>query len=115
MSKLQSLNKYIMTSQVWKSIFRYDFEDTPANHGKVIRTNVLLHRHPIRIPKHALKIRFTWCMVVVTIVLLIWALMMDAPLGEIATPSRTENPAKAPWYLFFIRQSGSCGQSLENG
>lgn len=28
----------------------------------MIRSNVFLHLHPLRIPKHALKIRFTWCL-----------------------------------------------------
>lgn len=44
------------------------------------------------------------CAVVVTIVLILWSLGMDAPLGEIATPSRTENPAKAPWYFIGLQE-----------
>lgn len=44
------------------------------------------------------------CMVFVTIVLIIWSLWLDAPLGEIATPSRTENPAKAPWYFIGLQE-----------
>jgi quinol-cytochrome oxidoreductase complex cytochrome b subunit len=62
MSEKKTLTERIMASQIWKSIFRHDFEDTPANRGKVIRSNVFLHLHPLRIPKHAMKIRFTWCM-----------------------------------------------------
>ncbi len=44
------------------------------------------------------------CAVVVMLVLIVWALWLDAPLGEIATPSRTENPAKAPWYFIGLQE-----------
>lgn len=44
------------------------------------------------------------CMIVITIGLIIWSLCLDAPLGEIATPSRTENPAKAPWYFIGLQE-----------
>ncbi len=44
------------------------------------------------------------CMIVVMAVLIIWALWMNAPLNEIATPTRTENPAKAPWYFIGLQE-----------
>ncbi len=44
------------------------------------------------------------CMIVVMAVLILWSLGIDAPLGEIATPSRTENPAKAPWYFIGLQE-----------
>lgn len=44
------------------------------------------------------------CAVLVMALLIVWALWLDAPLGEIATPSRTENPAKAPWYFIGLQE-----------
>ena len=44
------------------------------------------------------------CAVAVTVGLIVWSLWLDAPLGEIATPSRTENPAKAPWYFIGLQE-----------
>ena len=44
------------------------------------------------------------CMVFITVLLLLWSLGIDAPLSEIATPSRTENPAKAPWYFIGLQE-----------
>ncbi len=44
------------------------------------------------------------CAVAIMALLIIWALWFDAPLGEIATPSRTENPAKAPWYFIGLQE-----------
>jgi len=39
-----------------------------------------------------------------SIVLLVWALAVDAPLLELADPGRTENPAKAPWYFVGLQE-----------
>ncbi len=54
--------KKITDSQLWKSIFRHSYEDVSRNKILQVRSNVFLHLHPARLPKHALKIRFVWCM-----------------------------------------------------
>lgn len=40
----------------------------------------------------------------VSVGLLLWALLADAPLGAEADPGRTENPAKAPWYFVGLQE-----------
>lgn len=40
----------------------------------------------------------------VSVVLLVWALAMNAPLLAEADPVRTENPAKAPWYFVGLQE-----------
>src|SRR5919199_3095028 len=40
----------------------------------------------------------------VTIVLILWALLIDAPLEEPANPTRTPNPSKAPWYFLGLQE-----------
>lgn len=52
----------IRRSQVWKSIFRHPPPVDRPNRVKVILANLILHLHPVAIPKHALRFRFTWCM-----------------------------------------------------
>lgn len=44
------------------------------------------------------------CMVIATIVLVIWSLWLDAPLEEPANPARTPNPSKAPWYFLGLQE-----------
>jgi quinol-cytochrome oxidoreductase complex cytochrome b subunit len=39
-----------------------------------------------------------------SIVLITLALLFDAPLEEIADPTRTPNPAKAPWYFLGLQE-----------
>jgi len=52
----------VTKSQVWKSMFRHDYRDTPRNRSLQILNNVFLHLHPVRVARHATKVRFTWCM-----------------------------------------------------
>jgi hypothetical protein len=39
-----------------------------------------------------------------TIILIIWALFMNAPLLEVANPGISENPSKAPWYFVGLQE-----------
>ncbi len=49
-------------SLVWRSIFRTDFPETRSQRIKAVLNNVFLHLHPARLPRHAIKLRYTWCM-----------------------------------------------------
>lgn len=40
----------------------------------------------------------------VSILLLVWSLVIDAPLLPEANPGKTENPAKAPWYFVGLQE-----------
>jgi hypothetical protein len=40
----------------------------------------------------------------VLVLLMVWALLVDAPLRAEADPSWTENPAKAPWYFLGLQE-----------
>lgn len=44
------------------------------------------------------------CMVGLTAFLLIWALLLKAPLEEFASPVKTPNPSKAPWYFLGLQE-----------
>jgi quinol-cytochrome oxidoreductase complex cytochrome b subunit len=44
------------------------------------------------------------CSLVIVLLLLVWALLVDAPLEEPANPTRTPNPSKAPWYFLGLQE-----------
>jgi hypothetical protein len=44
------------------------------------------------------------CMVVVTALLIVWALALPAPLEEPANATKTPNPSKAPWYFLGLQE-----------
>ena len=37
--------------------------------------------------------------IICTIILIVWSILLDAPLEELSDPTMTPNPAKAPWYF----------------
>ncbi len=40
----------------------------------------------------------------VIVLLIVWSLLVDAPLEEPANPTRTPNPSKAPWYFLGLQE-----------
>jgi len=43
-------------------------------------------------------------MILLTIVLIVWAIVFKAPIEEPANPARTPNPSKAPWYFLGLQE-----------
>ncbi len=44
------------------------------------------------------------CMVVLTAILILWAIALRAPLEEAASSVKTPNPSKAPWYFLGLQE-----------
>lgn len=42
--------------------------------------------------------------IIVTFILMVWSITLNAPLEEPANPSLTMNPAKAPWYFVGLQE-----------
>ena len=59
----------VKSSYVWKSAFRHEYQDTYRNRVLQVSSNVFLHLHPTKIRRHALRLRFTWCMGGITFLL----------------------------------------------
>ena len=60
--KKKSILDYLNESMVWKSIFRSGVPRTRRQRMYAVLGNVFLHLHPARLPKHAVKVGYTWCM-----------------------------------------------------
>ncbi len=44
------------------------------------------------------------CAIIITVLLVVWSIVIDAPLEEPANPSVTPNPSKAPWYFLGLQE-----------
>ena len=44
------------------------------------------------------------CGLLMIVLLIVWSLLVDAPLEEPANPTRTPNPSKAPWYFLGLQE-----------
>src|SRR5438093_407778 len=62
MSGWDEIKRQITESQVWQSIFRHGYDDTPRNRILMVSGNVWLHLHPSKVRRHATRLRFTRCM-----------------------------------------------------
>jgi quinol-cytochrome oxidoreductase complex cytochrome b subunit len=81
---LDQMKRNIVDSQVWRSMFRHGYEDTPRNRVLMVVDNLWLHLHPTKIRRHAIRIRFTWCMGGITFLLFLYLTItrvFDAPFG----------------------------------
>src|SRR5712671_2244808 len=91
MSKWDEIKQQITESQVWQSIFRHGYDDTPRNRILMVSGNVWLHLHPSKVRKHATRLRFTWCMggitflmFLVTVVTGVYLMFYYRPTAEYA-------------------------------
>ena len=60
--KLRQLQKAIVKSQIWKSIFRVGLPTDNRKRALAMLGNVVLHLHPIKVKKSGLRMSYTWCM-----------------------------------------------------
>lgn len=60
-------------------------------------------RDRIQVWPYLVKKEFLVC-IGVTIGLIVWGLITDAPLEEFANPNVTPNPSKAPWYFLGLQE-----------
>ena len=59
---MNGLFRKVAKTQVWRSIFRHTYTDTPRNRVLSVVSNVVLHLHPVTIPRVAIRIRHTFCL-----------------------------------------------------
>ena len=52
---------------------------------------------------YLLRIEFL-AAIIVTVILIVWSIGLDAPLEEPSNPSLTMNPSKAPWYFLGLQE-----------
>lgn len=62
MGWFEKLQQQIVNTPVWRSVFRHGYPDTDINRALAVFTNVILHLHPVKVKRGALKIRYTWCL-----------------------------------------------------
>ena len=59
---MDKLLSYIARTQLWKSIIRHGYPDTPRNRTLAVLSNVVLHLHPVKVRLSGIKLSYTWCM-----------------------------------------------------
>ena len=60
-SRWREFQQAIVSSQLWKSIFRVGIPNTNRKRVLAMLGNVVLHLHPVKTRKSGVKMRYTWC------------------------------------------------------
>jgi quinol-cytochrome oxidoreductase complex cytochrome b subunit len=58
----QSIADLIFKSVIWRSIFRSEIPKDKRGRMVTVLNNFFLHLHPVSIPRHAVKLKYTWMM-----------------------------------------------------
>ena len=53
---------YVRSTQLWKSLFRHGYPDTPRNLTLAVLSNFFLHLHPVKVRRSGIRLSYTWCM-----------------------------------------------------
>jgi quinol-cytochrome oxidoreductase complex cytochrome b subunit len=59
---MQKLLQSIRQTQLWRSIFRHGYPDTPRNRTLAVLSNTFLHLHPVKVRRSGIRLSYTWCM-----------------------------------------------------
>jgi quinol-cytochrome oxidoreductase complex cytochrome b subunit len=59
---LEQAGQAIKSSQLWRSVFRHGYPDTPLNQSLIMMGNVFLHLHPVKVSRQAMRVTYTWCL-----------------------------------------------------
>ena len=60
-SRWREYQQAVVSSQLWKSIFRVGIPNTNRKRVLAMLGNVVLHLHPVKTRKSGVKMRYTWC------------------------------------------------------
>jgi hypothetical protein len=58
---MKKVLQYLYKTQIWRSIFRHGYPDTPRNRTLAVLSNVVLHLHPVKVRRSGIRLSYTWC------------------------------------------------------
>src|SRR5216117_971876 len=104
MSKWDEIKEQVTESEVWKSIFRHGYDDTPRNRILMVSGNVWLHLHPSKVRRHATRLRFTWCMggitflmFLVTVITGVYLMNVNRNMRNVMPPMHHVKRSRVAW------------------
>ncbi|MEX1025148.1 MAG: cytochrome b N-terminal domain-containing protein [Planctomycetota bacterium] len=59
---MQKLLQAVRNTQLWRSVFRHGYPDTPRNRALAVLSNTFLHLHPVKVRRSGIRLSYTWCM-----------------------------------------------------
>ncbi len=106
----EKIKEVVTNSQIWKSFFRRKHDDTRRSRVLAIVGNFFMHLHPITVSRHALALKYTWCMGGITVLLFLFLTLGGVLLMFYYHPSTGE----AYWDVKDLHYSVPFGKILRN-
>ena len=53
---MDKLLAYLTSTQLWKSLFRHGYPDTPRNRTLAVLSNFFLHLHPVKVRRSGIRL-----------------------------------------------------------
>lgn len=102
--------KKLKKTQLWRSIFRRGYRDTPRNRALAIFGNVFMHLHPVKVWRGGLALKHTWCMGGISFLLFLILTVTGILLMFYYHP----NPRDAYWDMKDLEYTVPFGMLLRN-
>jgi cytochrome b6 len=59
---IDRFTRYVRNTELWQSIFRHGYPGDERNQSLIMFSSVLLHLHPVKIRRGAIRFRYTMCL-----------------------------------------------------
>ena len=59
---LQKIIEFVTLTQAWRSVYRRKHDGSKRSNVLAVVGNFFMHWHPIKIQRHAVAVKYTWCM-----------------------------------------------------
>ena len=80
-------SRFVMNSRVWRSIFRVTWPRNQFERAQMVFTNFVLHLHPVKVNRRAVRFSYTFCLGGVSLLLAIVLTVTGALLMFYYVPS----------------------------
>lgn len=105
-----SLFERIKNTRVFRSIYRNDYPTSPRSRVQVIINSLALHLHPVRIPRRATKVSYTWGLGGLSV----WMFVLLTVTGVFLMWYYVPTTKDAYWTIQALRTDITLGQFMRN-
>ena len=105
-----SVLQWVKSTRVFRSIYREGYPNTPRRRVAVVLNSLALHLHPVRIPRRATRITYTWGLGGLSVYMFVILTITGVFLMWYYIPSVEE----AYWSIRFIETEVTFGQFMRN-
>ncbi|MBE3597382.1 MAG: cytochrome b N-terminal domain-containing protein [Limnochordaceae bacterium] len=102
--------RWVKSTRLFRSIYREGYPTTPRTRVAVILNSLALHLHPVRVPRRATRVTYTWGLGGLSVYMFVLLTITGVFLMWYYIPSTQD----AYWSIRFIESEVTFGQFMRN-